>query len=123
MLRFFFALTAVALIVWAGLEISIYKNWIPGAPSFSKEILFLLFITTLIIFFKLIQIKENAFVQFYLLSMAIKILAYVSFNLAVILSDKKGASSNVLFFMIVYILFTILEIAFLYRRFSPSRRA
>lgn len=120
MQRFVIILTLVAIGVWLGLKLSVSQNWISDTPSFSIEILLLLFITTLVIYYKLIRVKEGSFVQLYLLSMAVKIVAYASFNLIMVLKDKPGALGNVLFFMLIYALFTVLEITFLYRRFSAS---
>ena len=120
-MRFFIVLTIAALAVWLGLEVSVSRNWIEDAPSFSVEIVILLFVSTLVIYYRLIRVQEHTFVQFYLLSMAVKILAYAAFNLLMVLKDKPGANANVLFFLLVYILFTVLEIAFLYQRFAASR--
>lgn len=120
MQRFAIILTLVAVGLWLGLQLSVSQNWIEDTPSFSIEILVLLFISTLIIYYKLIRVPESTFVQLYLLSMAVKIVAYASFTLIMVLKDKTGALENVLFFMAVYTLFTVLEIAFLYRRFSAS---
>ncbi len=83
----------------------------------------MLFISTLVIYYKLIRVKGGTFVQLYLLSMAVKIVAYASFNFIMVLIDKPGANANVVFFLFAYSIFTLIEIAFLYRRFAASWQA
>ena len=51
--------------------------------------------------------------------MAVKLLAYGAYMLGMILQDKAGAAANVVFFMVVYFVFTALEIGFLYRKIQP----
>ena len=62
------------------------------------------------------------FVQLYLLSMAVKLLASLAYCLLMVLDDRQGAILNVIYFLIIYILYTSLEIGFLYRRMSRSSR-
>jgi hypothetical protein len=123
MIRFFVALLVAAITI-AGLTI-VAKNlsWINTLPSFLYQtILFLLF-ATLVVFRYLYRIeKPDFFVQLYLLTMALKLLAYGAYNLIVILEDRRGAAQNVGFFMILYLLFTVLEVVFLYRKISRSER-
>lgn len=118
MLRFFFVLTLAAGALWGILEALINYGGF-SRPSYSFEILALLYSATLIIYYYLYRVSENTFVQLYLLTMAVKILAYASFALLMVMNDKPGAVSNVVFFLLAYLLFTALEIGFLYRRFNP----
>jgi hypothetical protein len=50
--------------------------------------------------------------------MVVKLLAYGAYNVAVIIMDRAGAPSNVVFFLVLYFIFTALEVAFLYRKIS-----
>jgi hypothetical protein len=59
----------------------------------------------------------------YLLSMAIKLIAYLAYNVLIVLKDKPHAVQNVVFFMIVYFLFTALEIGFLYRHLNAQNHS
>lgn len=119
MLRFFVVLTLAAFVLWAILEVLINYGWVLTRPSYSFEILALLYSATLIIYYYLCRVSENTFVQLYLLTMAIKILAFASFALLMAMNDKPGVVSNVVFFLLAYLVFTALEIVFLYRRFNP----
>jgi len=88
-------------------------------PSFFYQTLIFLVFSTAVIYQYLYKIdKPDFFVQLYLLTMAVKLLAYGVYNVFVILEDKPGAVANVVFFMIVYFIFTALEIAFLYRKIT-----
>ena len=78
------------------------------------------FVTTVIFVYLYRLAKPSVFVQLYLFSMAVKLLACFAYTLLMIREDKSGAVVNVLYFLIVYLLFTALEIAFLYRRISHS---
>ena len=68
------------------------------------------------IFVYLVRAGDNSFVQLYLLTMVVKLLAYCAYNVVIILQDRENAGINVGFFLITYLLFTTLELAFLYRR-------
>ena len=121
MIRFFLLLliTASALACLAGLAYQ--QLWIEHLPSFFYETLIFLVFSTATIFAYLYKVdKPDFFVQLYLLTMAVKFLAYGAYNAFMILEDKAGASANVIFFMLLYIGFTGLEIAFLYRKISGS---
>ena len=120
----FFVVLLVAAITTAGLTIlAKHLSLIGGLPSFFYQtILFLLF-ATFVVFRYLYRIeKPEFFVRFYLLTMALKFVAYGAFNLIVILEDRKGAAQNVAFFLLTYLVFTILEVVFLYRKISRSER-
>ena len=123
MIRFFVALLIVALAL-AGLTIlGAHLSWINSLPSFFYQIILFLLFATFVIFRYLYRLeKPDFFVRLYLLTMVVKFIAYGAFNLIVILEDRSGAPANVVFFMIVYLLFTALEIVFLYRKISRSDR-
>lgn len=94
-------------------------GWIDQVPSFLYETAWLIAVTTVILFLYLYRwAKPSLFVQLYLLSMAVKLIAYFAYNMVMILDDRPGATGNVLYFLVVYVVYTALEIAFLYRRVS-----
>lgn len=88
-------------------------------PSYFYESLILLFLGTAGIYFFLVDIKKQRpeyFVQLYMATLFIKILAYGAYVLFVVWDDRVHASNNALFFMITYFIFTATEIYFLYRK-------
>lgn len=119
MIRFFFVLLAVTILLVISVYIAVQRQWVETLPSFFFETLFFLLFGTVLLFVYLYRFnKPGFFVQLYLLTMAVKLLAYGAYNFFVILEDKAGASFNVAWFMTLYIIFTALEIAFLYRKIS-----
>lgn len=50
--------------------------------------------------------------------MVVKLLAYGGFAVFVILHDRDGASLNIGFFLISYLLFTFLELVILYPKIN-----
>jgi len=122
LIRFLLAITLSALVL-AGLTWMAHKQqWILGFPSFFYQtLIFLVFATTTIFAYLYQTNKADFFIQLYILTMVVKFLAYGVYNLFMIMEDKDGAALNVVFFMILYIVFTALEITFLYRRISNSR--
>jgi hypothetical protein len=87
-------------------------------PTYRWESLILLNFTTAVVFFYLIRSDRGLFVQLYLLTLVIKLFAYAGFNLVIILKDRPNAAANVAFFFVVYLIFTTLELIFLYRKVS-----
>lgn len=93
-----------------------YKG-IVEKPSFINETVILLALSTGGIYAYLIK-KPAYFIQLYLLTMVVKLLAFATYTFLIVLYDQKGAGLNVVFFMISYFLFTALEVIFLYRRIT-----
>jgi hypothetical protein len=96
-----------------------HQHWINGIPSFFYQTNIFLLFTTFVIFAYLYKAaRPDFFVQLYLLSMAVKLLAYGIYTGIMITEDRLGAAKNVAFFLILYVVFTALEIVFLYRKIS-----
>jgi len=116
-------LSVAALAIAGIMLLAVRLTWIDGLPSFFYQtILFLLFATLVV--FRYLYKADNPgfFVHLYLLTMAVKFIAYGAFNLIVIREDPTGAAKNVAFFMFIYLVFTVLEVVFLYRKISRSER-
>jgi len=93
------------------------------APSFFVLTLLILLAATALSFALLYRSRNpSAFLQSYLLSTTLKLLGYGAYNLIVVFTDRAAATANVLFFMLTYLVFTVMEIAFLYLKFSRSDR-
>jgi hypothetical protein len=93
-----------------------------GKPSFFfQTLIFLIFSTGLLFVYLFKANKPDFFLQLYLLSMTVKLLAYCSYCLIVILKDRSGAIENVVFFMVCYFVFTVIEIGFLYRKINSRK--
>lgn len=117
MIRFLISLVALALLVSGCLFGALHLGWIVNRPSYFVEILLFVFLTTLILFSYLYRAAPGPhFVQLYLLTMVLKLLGYGAFGLIVILGDRAGAPANAVLFIVTYVAFTTLEVAFLYRK-------
>ena len=111
---FVFGLTGIALFL--GVYGMVLLKWAQQIPTYTLEIiLFLFFITSLIYRYLLRFVSKGPEVvsQFYLLSIAIKLLGGCSFIVAVSILDKPNVAGNVTLFLVVYIAFTVVEIGFL----------
>ena len=86
--------------------------------AFGYQTLIFLFLTTAGLYHFLLKTKQDRpdyFVQIYLLTMVVKIIASSAYLFVMVLGLANPAL-DVVFFMGVYIVFTALEIAFLYTR-------
>lgn len=114
MFRFLFSLL-VSTAILTGVVLWAHHEGYFEKPSFFVQTLILLTLTTSVIFIYLFRARGSAyFTQLYLLTMVVKVLAYCAYNLLMVLKDKPSAVENVIFFMVVYFAFTVLEIGFLY---------
>jgi hypothetical protein len=88
-------------------------------PAFFYHTLVFLFVSTVGLYRFLLRTKQQRpdfFVQFYLATLAIKLIAYGVYIFLIVRSRPEQAMQNVVVFMIVYFLFTAIEIGFLYRQ-------
>ncbi len=90
------------------------------SPSFLKLILGALSITTWLVYFFMERGNTENFIRNYLLTILIKLLAGGIFIFAIIYADMDGAESNALTFMVAYLLFTGLEVGFLFKKFNQG---
>lgn len=119
----------VVLLISVLLFLSVFYGSMHGyfvAPSFSIEIIIFLFFSTLgFYFFLLKKIAHNPqdFIGAFLLTLVLRFLVFAGFMLVIILIDKPESSNNALFFMIAYVIFTVVEVAFLYRKVMSAKSA
>jgi hypothetical protein len=112
-------LIAVSVVLVALVWVSVDYQWIAILPSFFfQTTIFLLFGTGLLFVYLYRFNKPGFFIQLYLLSMAVKLVAYGAYNFFMIMEDGGGATYNVIWFMTLYFIFTALEIGFLYQKIS-----
>jgi len=98
-----------------------YCGWVQSTPSFLIPTTALLFIITLVICRYLYKFKSSGlFTQFYLLSMVVKLLASLAYCVVLILDEPKAAIPNVSYFLVLYLVYTSVEIVFLYRLVSAK---
>ena len=113
-MRFLVALLASALLV-----VALGHYLLPFIPSFFYQTIVLLFLGTAGIYYYLVDIQGRGpryFVQLYLLTLVVKLVAYGGYILFVLWKRPGQGSENAGVFMVAYMLFTALEIGFLYQK-------
>jgi hypothetical protein len=124
LIRFVVALLITTAVLTGGVMLAVYEAWIAKHPSFFFQTQIFLVFSTVVIYAYLYKVnKPDFFVQLYLLTMTVKLLAYGVYVYFMISEDPTGAFENVVFFMGVYITFTVLEITFLYQKISSDHTA
>jgi hypothetical protein len=117
--RFFLTLAIVSCILVGAAMLLVHRHWVATLPSyFYQTLIFLLFGTSVLFVYLYRFNKPDFFVHLYLLSMVVKLIAYGAYNFVMILDDKNGATQNIVWFGVLYFIFTALEIGFLYRRIA-----
>jgi hypothetical protein len=119
--RFITTLLLSACLIAAFVVYGSEQGYFVRPSLYLVTLIFLTFSTALIFFYLYTAEKPAFFVQLYLLTMAVKVLAYLAFCFVMISRDKPSAAGNVVFFMCTYFLFTGLEIGFLYRKISGQK--
>jgi hypothetical protein len=106
-------------LVFATGAILVVGHWgLDMLPGYFYQTLIFLFVSTAGLYRFLLKTKQQRpefFVQFYLATMAVKLIAYGAYVFLVVRKQPDEATANVAFFMIVYFIFTFIEIGFLYR--------
>jgi hypothetical protein len=106
------------LVQWAGQE-----GWISSVPTFLYPSTALVAIVTTVIYLYLYRLnKPSMFVQFYLLSMVIKIVTALVWCWLMVSQDRENSVVNVVYFLVLYVSFTVLEILLLHRKIGSSGR-
>lgn len=104
----------LALITWVGSE----QGWWVLPDSWMEILFFILFIT-LVIYYNLHKLKDRqpeAFTQFYLLSIVLKLVGSLALIFFIVWNKPSAAAGNVTFFIVSYLTLTFLEVFFLLRR-------
>jgi hypothetical protein len=118
MSRYFAIMLAVLALLLGAVWFGDVQCWWT-LPSLWIQVLLFLFIVTLIIGFNLIRIRKNqpqVFVQFYLLSISVKMVAGLIFIFFLVWDNPVQAAPVATLFMVGYILFTSVEVVFLLGR-------
>ena len=113
---FLITISLVTLTVLAG-----GYSWGGELPTYFYQSAFLLFVSTTALYYYLLKIKEvrpNFFVQFYLISIMLKLVAYGTYLGVITWHDTEHAAINIVFFLVIYVFYTALEVGFLWWKIS-----
>jgi len=120
MFKFIATLLSIAIFLILLVHFATHLDWVSKPSFLYQTIIFITFATTVIFVYLFRMAKPDFFVQLYLLTMGVKLLAYTAYAYFMITSDKQGAVTNVAFFLLCYVIFTAVEIAFLHRKISSE---
>lgn len=112
-LFFLSLLLLTAVVAWLTIE----NNHVPK-PVHSEVITIYLFLVTALLVFNLMRLQQSRperFVVFFLAGMAIKLLAHTVFLLLLALSDDSTLFADVVYFLSLYMIYTLISIYVLYR--------
>jgi len=119
LIRFLLLLLGIALVVVLGSMLAVRLGVLADLPSFFYETTILVVLCTAgLCRFLTRPAPPDFFVQLYLLTMVVKLMGYGCYIFVVLFLDPAGGPANVVFFLLLYGFYTLLEIVFLHRRIS-----
>lgn len=110
------------LIILIGTKVVIEFSAIPE-PSFFWLISFFVFGVSTLSFIVLAWLGNNnpeGFIRIVLVSNVLKLITYIVFVATVIFLDGDNANANVLLFLSLYLIFTLLEIILIFKKMSAA---
>jgi hypothetical protein len=108
-----FILTALLVVIVLAGSVLLFA---PQPPSFVMQTSFYLLFTTVIVYVYLNRVANpEHFTRLYLGMIALKLMASLGYAIIMIMWDTAAAPGNVLYFLLIYIVLTALEVGFLYR--------
>jgi hypothetical protein len=117
--RFIAALLGATTALLVALFLMQRSQLITRLPSFGWQTTIFLAASTGVVYWYVLKFHKQGFtIQAVMGSVLLKLVGSLAFLLLVVYKDPAGALPNALVFMIGYLLFTALEIAFLYPRIS-----
>lgn len=123
MLRFWLASGTLAIFIFAAMY-SLESNGVIAAfPTWWLETLLLMVVLTCAVYYYLTRptfAAAHDFSWLYLASIALKVLCGCSYLVVVLVNSQTGALQNAVFFLTSYLLFTGLEVAFLWSRIQSQ---
>jgi hypothetical protein len=89
---------------------------VPELPSFFFQTSFFLMFTTVIVYVYLQRASNpEDFVRLYLGMIVLKLIVSLGYAVVMATQDPGGAKGNVLYFLLVYVVLTGIEVGFLYK--------
>ena len=118
MLRFLISIVITGMLLgwvtWFGSQ----QAWW-SLPTYWTEILFFVMFMTVLVYYNLNKLTASqleAFTQFYLLSIVLKMVGGLTLITFIVWDNPTSAIGNVSLFIVSYLILTILEVFFLLRR-------
>lgn len=123
MIRFGGLTIALAASLTAAVLLGVKQSWFER-PGYLEVIVFFVAIATLVIYGftsrKVTEAPED-FIRIYMTATVIRILLFGAGVALMVYFDPDGATANALLFLVTYLLFTILEVAVLWREVNAKK--
>jgi hypothetical protein len=116
--RFLIACLALTLIFTGLWFVLINSGLVQYSGSLFWQIQIFVVFSTGLLFIYLYKARREHFVQLYLLTMVVKLLAYGGFAIFIILEDQTNARVNIGLFLSYYVVYTLLELVFLFPKIN-----
>ncbi|GHM99762.1 hypothetical protein WSM22_12520 [Cytophagales bacterium WSM2-2] len=87
-------------------------------PSFLVLILGSLAVATWLVYYFVLKTKPENFIKNYLLTVVLKLIVGGIFIFILLFRDPAGANDNAILFMGAYLMLTVLEVGFLFKKFG-----
>lgn len=117
MLRFLASVSIATLLLAVATSLGARRGWWL-LPTYLEEILFLVVCIAMAVYYFLSkQQTGQSFVQAYLLSITLKMAFGLALIFFIVWRDPSSAGENAALFVISYLLFTLLEVFFLLKKF------
>ena len=117
MVKFLVSIAALGLFLTGLLKAAIFWGWFSGIPSFYfATLIFISFVTVIVYAYLHNQKQSDSFTLMFLLLLVVKLLACLAYAIVIVLKDKPGAPPNIIAFLAIYVLCTVVETSFLYSR-------
>jgi hypothetical protein len=115
LIRFLISVVIITIILALITYTGYHQVWW-GLPSYWVEILFFIPFMTVVVFYHLNKLRirqPEAFTQFYLISIVLKMTAGLTLISFIVWDDPDTTMGNVTLFIISYLMLTFLEVYFL----------
>ena len=96
---------------------------IGALPTFFYATIIYMAVVTVVLYSYLYKVFDpTRYIQLFLLLTVVKLIACLAYCTVVVLKKRQDWKSDVIFFLVIYIVFTAVEVVFLYRRTAQKGR-
>jgi hypothetical protein len=122
LIKFLLAVGALALVVVALSRLLVAQGMLGALPSFFYPTLLFIILVTVVVVSYLNRVDDpGQYIQLFLLLTVVKLVACLSYCTVIVLKKRSDMKIDVIFFLLLYVAFTAVEVIFLYQKTSRKR--
>jgi hypothetical protein len=122
LIKFLLAVGALALVVVALSRLLVAQGMLSALPSFFYPTLLFMILVTVVVVSYLNRVDDpGQYIQLFLLLTVVKLVACLSYCTVIVLKKRSDMKIDVIFFLLLYVAFTAVEVIFLYQKTSRKR--